>query len=69
MSEKQTSDTNPFPNIELFPRLTHVARFLASFVLERHEIPQKGGSALMDELLMEEDVSGAGEYTWYYPQD
>ena len=71
MGEKQTSDTNPFPTIELFEfkRVRQIGAFLASFVLDRHEIPQRGGSELLDELLMSEDISGAGDYTWHYPSE
>lgn len=44
-------DTNPFPSIELFPRLTAVAHAIGSFILERHEVPKRGAAEMLDQEL------------------
>jgi len=61
-------DKNIFPKIDLFPRVTAVARFITDRLkLTGSEIENTGGGPLLDELLMEEDISGAGDFKWYYP--
>lgn len=58
------SDSNVFPNIDLFPKLTHVAHALGSFLLERHTIPNSGGGPLLDALECPDVVENGQGTLW-----
>lgn len=40
------TDKNPFPTIDLFPKLTQAAKVIGSFLLERHSTNRGGGPFL-----------------------
>lgn len=56
------SDPNPIDHIDLFPRTMRVVHFL--FDQYHDEPPTHGDHFKVDEMLLTEDVSGAGDGAW-----
>lgn len=54
------SDKNPFPKIDLFPRITAVSRFLLGLYVYP-DLPERGAAAMLDKQLELELTYGPHE--------